>query len=844
MRHLRRRHRWIVGVLLCYALVALFVVIGRGKMVSAEERGFDKPTYSSPIVLSADNKLLWSVNPDNDSVSVISTDSKEVIKTIETGDEPQSIALDPSNQYAYVANAADNSVTVIRIVNSNLYGFNAVVEKKLTTGAEPWNIVASPDGKRIFVANSVQDTITVINADTRSIIGNVDLRNSLCNVGDRHRHFQPRGLAVTQDSNRLYVTRFLSFTKAKGVQGDDNGKEGVVCRLNINTHSNRIADDVPAEAIALATRDTGFADLNGNPTAAFPNQMQSIVIHDRYAYLPNIAASPSRPLRFDADTQAFVNRIDNIDGKESDGGALNLHLGARNPEPGKKTLFFANPWAIAFTTKSGAGTAYAVSAGSDLLVKLNVAADGTLSFTGDGDTTRYIDLNDPNNLATSGANAGKNPLGIAIANDGKTAYTMNFVSRNVSVVDLTSDSVVKTIPTSILPTPGSLEEVVQVGAEMFFSSRGNFVRPEGTTVSTQERLSNNGWQNCASCHFAGLTDGTIWQFNTGPRKSVPLNATFNPNNREDQRVLNYSAIFDEVQDFSGNIRNVSGPGNLQQAQTCSEPPPDKSLLDPNHGLLFGDNGDINLAPCVVNAFAKPNANRQQHKVQLPGSTVQVNALDALNEWVRYAVRTPNSPLTTDKLQSGGGSPSGGVDPHIIAAGRKVFLEANCQTCHVGGKWTISTKDFKSPPAIAEISTEVDVNGPGDRPNPNGAQYLFRFLRNIKSFNLNVPNAGNAIPDRPQIGAVEVDTNNNDALGLDYNGDGKGEGYNVPSLLGIHAVPPYYHNGACETLDCVVADVNHRTAGLKQGQPDVLASPEARQVLVRFLEAIDAKTEPI
>lgn len=195
------------------------------------------------------------------------------------------------------------------------------------------NIVASPDGRRIFVANSNQDTITVINANNRRIIGNVNLRRSLCNVGDRNRHFQPRGLAVTQDNTRLYVTRFLSFTKSGGVEGDDNGEQGVVCRLNINTNSTRIGDYEPAAAIRLAARDTGFTiDANGDqtpdPTSAFPNQLQSIVIRDGYAYLPNIAASPSRPLRFNVDTQAFVNRIDGIGGRETDGGALNLQLGA------------------------------------------------------------------------------------------------------------------------------------------------------------------------------------------------------------------------------------------------------------------------------------------------------------------------------------------------------------------------------------------------------------------------------------------------------------------------------------------------------------------------------------
>ena len=41
----------------------------------------------------------------------------------------------------------------------------------------------------------------------------------------------------------------------------------------------------------------------------------------------------------------------------------------------------------------------------------------------------------------------------------------------------------------------------------------------------------------------------MWEFGAGPRKSVPLNATFNPRNRTEQRLLNYSAIFDELEDF-------------------------------------------------------------------------------------------------------------------------------------------------------------------------------------------------------------------------------------------------------------------------------------------------------
>jgi YVTN family beta-propeller protein len=858
----RRRLGWIGKVLLCALIPILFIIVSNRYSVAMDpvEQTYKRSTYSSPIALSADNKLVWSVIPDQKRVSVIRTDTNQLVKTIDVGKDPESVALDPNNRFAYVANAADSNVTVIRINNSDPNQFSAVVDSqsgrngRLTTGAEPFHIVISPDGKRLFVANSNQDTITVINAQNRQIIGNINLRNSLCNVGDRNRHFQPQGLAVTQDNKQLYVTRFLSFTKPGGLQGNDLGREGVVCRLNINTGANNLGGYVPAAVIKLAARDTGFTiDANGDgvadPTAAFPNQLQSIVIRGKHAYLPNIAASPSRPLKFNVDTQAFLNRIDNIGGTETDAGALNLQLGARTPEAGKKKLFFANLWAIAFTKQTGQAKAYAVSAGSDLLVKLKVSSDGSLSFTDGAATTRYIDLNDPANPATSGNNAGKNPIGIAINDLGSKAYVNNFVSRNVSVVDLDNDKVIKVVRTNALPAPGSQEEIALAGAEVFFSSRGNFVGP--AAVSTQERLSSEGWQSCASCHFKGVTDSVVWQFGTGPRRSVPLNGTFNPKNRNDQRILNYSAIFDEVQDFENNIRNVSGPGalNLQgkPPAECSNPTAvaaSPGNLDPNHGLLFGDNGNINQAPCEQNAFRTlANSNRQQHQIQLPGSNAKIKALDALNEWVRVAVRTPNGPLTAFELAAGNGRPEGGVNPAAIAAGRLLFNAADCQSCHVGGKWTRSTKDFVSPPGAAEVSTETDLNGPNVAPNPNGAQYLPRFLKDIKSFNLNVPGSGNAIAGQPLVGAVEKDTANNDALGLDYNNDGKGAGYNIPSLLGIYASPPYYHNGACETLSCVVADVNHRKAGLAPGKPDPLASPAAQALLVTFLESIDQGTTP-
>jgi YVTN family beta-propeller protein len=830
---------------------------------TVKPKKFSAPTYSSPIAMSRDGKLIWVVNPGGDYVAVINAATNTVIKRIIVGDEPQGVAVDPNNRYAYVANTAEGTVSVIRIVNPKPTKFRARIARnlgnrgKFLTGAEPWNIVSSTDGRRIFVANSSQDTITVIDATEQQdkngkvtgphVIGGVTIRGSACSPNPAL-HFQPRGMAVTKSSKSLLVTSFFSFTRSGFQQVNDQGRVGLVCRMKIDTGSQKISSYKLAPPTEIGPEDTGFTvDKDGNgtpdPEFAWPNQMQSIVIRGGQAFLPNIAASPEGPQRFNNSTMAYVNVLDGVNGSApTDGSAgrfLNLHLGARTPEPGKKKLFFANPWAIGFTNQSGSGAAYVVSAGSDLLVKVLVAPDGTLSFTGGPQTTRYIDLNDPSNPATSGDNAGKNPQGIVVNASGTRAWVNNFVSRNVSVVDLQNDQVIQTIRIAPLAAPGSQDEVVAVGAEMFFSSRGNFNAPPGTTVSTSERLSSDAWQSCASCHFKGLTDSVVWAFGTGPRKSLPLNASFNPSDRTQQKMLNYSAVNDEIEDFELNVRNVSGPGALATPVGCNAPlagQPAMSTFDPNHGLLIADNGDINTPPCVINAIPlKANADRQQLTVTLPGSGTAVPAQTALREWVRAAVRTPKGPFTTKGLP-------GRLNPADVAAGQALFNQQGCSTCHGPTLFSRSIKDYTSPPVAADVATETNPP-PAPGTNPVAAAYVARFLVDIGSFNLGVPGAGNDLGNdigaaekaSPVVNAAGVTLPAQDALGRDYNGDGKGNGFTVPSLLGINAVPPYYHNGACETLGCVVSNVKHRTA--LGTIPDQLGNPADQAKVVAFLESI-------
>ena len=220
------------------------------------------------------------------------------------GDEPQSVALDPNNRYAYVANAAGSTVTVIRINNADAPAASAPsVEKTLTTGAEPWNIVISPDGKRVFVANSGQDTITVINAaDAHDHRPGEPAQQPV----QRSRPQAPLPAARpggdARTTRKLYVTRFLSFTKAGGKQGDGRRQGGRGLPAE-HQHQRRRASPAtqparrdPAGAAGHRLRHRFQRRRRARPTRRLPEPAaEHRASAATAAYLPNIAASPERP---------------------------------------------------------------------------------------------------------------------------------------------------------------------------------------------------------------------------------------------------------------------------------------------------------------------------------------------------------------------------------------------------------------------------------------------------------------------------------------------------------------------------------------------------------------------
>ncbi len=746
-----------LAVLAAIALTAFKLYQGHEPGVAAAgPTRFTGPTSSQPLALSADDSLLIAANPDNNTVSFfdVRTGNNTRLAEVPVGTEPNGVALSVDGTRAYVANTVSGTVTVLAVDRTTTAVASVVTN--ITVGTEPYGLALTPTGRKLYVTNARSNSVSVIDTTTNQVI------KTIANAG-----IEPRGIAITNAGSgddtqeTVLVTQFLSLPVQGKFDGADDAKAGHVTVISAAT------DTATGEVILNPLADTGFkaagdalqriappatpapADFKFT-TGAYPNQLNNIAIRGRFAFVPNTGAAPNGPVRFDVNTESLLSVID-VGAKADTGKTINMHLAvARQTNSAKR--FITQPWAIAFKHQSDQG--YAISAASNIVVKVAIdPANGTPAVQSDPtDATRVLEI------AT-----GKNPRGIVVNSTDTTAYVMNYVSRDVTVIDLTGavEKVSTTIPSANLPQRGTAEDTIQIGKELYHTSIGEFDPPSAGQPAITGRMSNNGWGSCAACHPFGLSDNVVWIFAAGPRRTVSQHADFAPGNTNIQKALNWSAILDEEEDFEANIRGVSGGQGLIV-------------------LADGVTQDATLA-----AFTPPSGGRNQLKVR------GVGAWDAIKAFVKTGIRAPISPASKTDAD--------------VAAGRQFFIQANCQNCHGGAQWTTSKIRYTPAPDASLLS----------------AGQLIAEVRNVGTFDSKAANEVRATAAAP--------------LGAD--------GFNPPSLLSLFAFPQtFFHGGAANSLDAVLQNVPHRTAG--SGGTDYLLDNNARQQLIKFLLSIDGSTQPI
>jgi YVTN family beta-propeller protein len=752
--HMPRRAARAASTWIAIGIFVLAAGIWQSERLAAlvEVTRFAGPISSQPLALSGDGSFLAAVNPDNNSVSLfdLRADKNKRLAMVPVQSEPNGVVLLPNGRRAYIANTVSGTVSVMDLNIPN--GFIGRPRKHIAVGVEPYSLVLSPNATKLYVANARSNTISVVSTTTETVIKTIQVPA------------EPRGLAMSNDDDAddddetLYVTHFLSFRVGGKADGSDDARNGGVTIVSTTT------DTVTGAIIVNPIADSGFK-ANGDalarvapganftfPTGAFPNQLNNIAIKGAFAYLPNTGASPNGPVRFDVNTQSLLSVLNR--GTRLDAGkTINMHRAVADQTAPEK-LFVTQPWAMSFKHADDEG--YVVSAASNVVVKVTVNP-------ATGAPVVVLDPTDPARVLQ--VPVGKNPRGIVVNRADTRAYVMNYVSRDVSVIDLTGpkEALMATIASAPLPMPGTLAATIHIGKELYNTSVGVFDPAVLAGPPIVGRMSKNGWGACSTCHPNGLSDNVVWIFGPGPRRTIPQHADFDQSDptRSKMRILNWSAERDEQEDFELNIRGVSGGDGL---------------------IVLGDG--VSQDPAVTNLTPLANGGREQLTVS------GVPAWDAIKAYVQFGIRAPISPVSK-------------TEPDVIA-GRALFASANCQQCHGGAQWTSSRVRFTPPPAAGLIV----------------AGQIIGELRQVGTFDATAFN--------------EVRQNATPSLGAD--------GFAPPSLLsGFAFSGSHLHGGAADSLEVVMQNVVHRSAGT--GGVDTLSNPSDRAKVARFVQSIDAASVP-
>jgi YVTN family beta-propeller protein len=823
-----------------------------------------KPSRGGAIALSDDEQVAVVVNRDVGSATVLDVKyEKDKTTRIEqryelqlgAASEPWQVVIGPDNDTAYVVLRKDQKLVKIRYLTSK-----PVVDGYVRLGSEPTSVALSPTGSYAYVTNWNDGTVSVVETAGLKLSYTVDLNQALVKTGylgevkARAALAHPRSITVTNDGDKddgdesLLITEYFAQQIAE-LQPDglnaDVARAGVVYKVSAKDYSVSTVRLSPIENI-------GFKDVNGNAAGCFPNQLQSITLNEKFAYVTSVCAAPEGPeglkvttkacesladcqgddlklvdpicdvvafgkakvcqdvAGFKTATSPAVHVIDVASGTEVAASAQNLNAQfdafftkTKVAEGQKRFALFMND--LVFVP--GTGVAYVTANGIDSAFRVVYdPATGLIKDVG-ASTAPFLALSPAGIAAGKG---GKGPIGIVVGSvNKKFGIVANDITRNATVLDFNTQAVAgslaepSVVQTAALPAKDSDEEHVLFGKDLFNTGRARW------------SLRGEGWGACQSCHSDGLSDGVTWFFGRGPRQSTSLDGTFASKNALDQRILNHTSNRDELADFEINTRNTSG-GAGAIVLTKSNPPvfldrldtpglklaelDGSSLLaaDPKNplGLGFDATGKVVVGQTFIDPGAKPAGGQ-------------------LEDWAnitRYVqtIRTPRAPTN--------------LNAKLVAAGEELFTKyGSCQGCHGGDKWTVS-KLFYTPGVAVNAALKTtafavpqgfpSVLLPAEDPQDQklvinaGGESVQCVMRNVGTFNFAEQGVGIAelrgtnMKDIAQGGGVALrpnaDGDNNPA-----NDPKAGIGYNVPSLLGVATGAPYMHAGNARTLEAML-----------------------------------------
>ncbi len=482
-----------------------------------------------------------------------------------------------------LALAPDGAVWVANHGAASLSILNAagtlVTNLALPRASQPYGLAFAPDGSTAYVALQALGRVLKIDAASRSVTGTLDLPADPDGLRPA-----VRGVAVRGDGQRVYVSRFISPSQRGEVYEINPVAMSLVRTLTL---TNDPGPDTPMSSRGIPNYLNALA-INPDGTRLWaPSKKDN---------LQRGAGRDGLALTHDLTVRAISSSID---------------LASGNELPAERVDYDNRDRAHAVAFSSLGDLAFVTMPGNNHVQVVNTY----------------------NGAQVTQLPAQQAPTGVLYDPVAQRLYVLNFLARSLSAFDVsalvnaTDNAAVPLGAPLALTATEPLAPEVLLGKQLFYDA-------------TSTRLNQEGYMSCASCHLDGGQDGRVWDFTDsgeGFRNTIDLRGRAGMAHGR----LHWSANFDEVQDFEGQIRAL-GAGTGLMSNTAF--------------------------------FAGTRA----HPLGLTKAGHSAD-LDALAAYVASLDRVPPSPhraadgaLTADAL-----------------AGRQLFIDRACASCHGGTHFTDS-----------------------------------------------------------------------------------------------------------------------------------------------------------
>lgn len=177
------------------------IVIDRETNTISKRIKTPEPSFY-PLV-SPDGKTLYDLSMGGRLISVVDTETHELIGTIDTGVKAMMghLAVAPDGKRLYASSDIAGMLTIIDLEHN-------AVQATVRIENQPHGVAVGADGKRVFVATRTKPGITVIDAKTAKIISRIELKG------------YPEHLSATADGRYLLAglkNRFDSDSRTASI---------------------------------------------------------------------------------------------------------------------------------------------------------------------------------------------------------------------------------------------------------------------------------------------------------------------------------------------------------------------------------------------------------------------------------------------------------------------------------------------------------------------------------------------------------------------------------------------------------------------------------------------------